>query len=184
MLHSWCSRCHQILGYIYDDLAALAKPAPYLLAEFQIGDKASNQPEYSLTMSARKRIDGSLTWDPSHDEARSPLFSVACVRLEVSPTLARWSVGTSRFIKSKQAAPGYAKITEVWVAASLGKSDPPPAQRMIQWNSLDLALIGNADVCLHRPALSSPLLPGCIFMGSANIRRISWIGSIPLYWTT
>jgi hypothetical protein len=168
---SYCSCRSEILGSIVSREVKAANV--FLTAAFRVGSNQTSRrgrnpptklPGYQLEIPGGRRVpdgDGDLVWDPSHTEARSPFFSVACVRLNLSPKLACWSVGTNPFIV-QPSPPKYLQISEIWFSAYVrgvkGAAEQPT--RLLQWDHIDLTLVrddGNREsvsaVCLPRAAI-------------------------------
>ena len=132
-------------------------PNPQVVADFRVGDNSSGADglaEYLIgDGGGGHAARGHLTWDPGHGPGGTePFFSVAPVRLDVSPAGCRWSVGTTDYI-GFEAVP-YKTIEKVQVVArSANKSQ----QRLLQWDALEVTVSyadGRLDVyqppCLPR----------------------------------
>ena len=143
MVSAFPSRSIDTTGAIFDDAPKLQ--ASYLNAGFRVG-----QPQYYLKK-GKADAAGEFTWDPSHDAPASPIHCTASVSLDVSPTQARWSVGTNQYLTIPGKPDEFDRIREIWVIASLGpqkrarrksdNADPPEPQRLVQWNNLELTFI-------------------------------------------
>lgn len=131
-------------GALFAMLTGATTPNPHVVASFQFGGNgmtSSGQHEYTVSAGpprlTKGRAAGHVTWDPSctGQNGGSAFFSVAPVRLHVTPKAAQWSVGTNRFIRC--ACKRYEKIEKIQVVAAAASRKP---DRLVQWDWLEVTL--------------------------------------------
>lgn len=131
-------------GAVFAMLTGAITPGAQVVASFQFGANgmpSRGEHEYMVFAGTpshvRGRAAGHVIWDPSYtaQNGGSTFFSVAPVRLQVSPKGARWSVGTNRFIRCD--CKGYEKIEKIQVVAGAASHKP---DRLVQWDWLEVTL--------------------------------------------
>ena len=154
-------------GALFSMLTGATAPNPQVVASFQFGANgmpSGGQYEYMVSAGssrqAASRVGGHVIWDPSYSDRNGggPVFSVAPVRLQVSPKAVQWSVGTNRFIRC--ACKGYEQIEKIQVVAA---SDSRAEDRLVQWDWLEVTFHranGRSDThwsdCLPKASTARP----------------------------
>ncbi len=140
---------------------------PNTVASFRIGDSiASRQSgyEYLLEQQVDDRLEpqasGQLVWDPDYAMHGGPLAATAQVRLDVSASEARWSVGTNAYLISPAAR--FKFIRKLQIVARAQTQVP---HCLVQWDVL--------EVILHFPgggkaAYVSPCVPKVVTGGQTR----------------
>src|SRR5690349_9113353 len=136
-------------------ITGATSPGPHLVAEFRIGGKdehANDSYQYHLcsggTATIFPMVGGHLTWDPTYNGSGSGFFSVAPVRLEVTPQTVKWAVGTSAFIETIPKP--FWKIDKLQVCASAVRA---AGDRSVQWDALEMILLhadGYGEKCVSQ----------------------------------
>lgn len=129
-------------GVLFAMLTGATTPSPQVVASFQFGGNgapSSGNYEYMVSAGpahpAGGHAAGRVIWDPTYtgQNGGSALFSIAPVRLQVSPKVVQWSVGTNRFIRC--ACKGYDKIEKIQVVAAAANR---ARDRVVQWDWLEV----------------------------------------------
>jgi len=120
-------------------LTGETSPNADVIAGFKLGDARGGEiPGEQYTVTSRSAggsisASGHLIWDPTFSHQDPSLFSVAPVRLDISPGKVRWSVGTNEFLCC--ACEPYREIEKVQVAAMATRE---ATEYLVQWDMIEL----------------------------------------------
>lgn len=120
-------------------LTGETSPNADVVASFKLGGAGGGErfgEQYMVTTNSTggsASAAGHLIWDPTFSEGDPSLFSVAPVRLDISPQQVRWSVGTNEFLCCS--CEPYSEIEKVQVAALATRE---ATEYLIQWDMIEL----------------------------------------------
>ena len=120
-------------------LTGETSPNADVVASFKLGDGKGNEKsgyQYMLTTKSTggsASAAGDLIWDPTFSDQDPSLFSVAPVRLDISPKRVYWSVGTNEFLCCS--CEPYREIEKVQIAAMATRE---ASDYLIQWDMIEL----------------------------------------------
>jgi hypothetical protein len=166
VMSTYCSCRSEILGSL--TATEVDGSGSFVAARFRVGANQFTKRDrgtpphvwaYLLEGTGTKEpLEEDLLWDPGHEQRKSPFVSVVCVRLNLSPEQACWSVGTSPFLVATSPK-AYLFIREIWVTASVdGKPDKQgrSPQRLVQWDSIELTFVHADGFREHMSAAALP----------------------------
>lgn len=120
-------------------LNGATSPNADVVASFKLGDGTGGEKtgdQYTVTTKSTggsASAVGALVWDPTFSDQDPSLFSVAAVRLDISPQRVCWSVGTNEFLCCS--CEPYREIEKLQVAAMATRT---ATEYLIQWDMIEL----------------------------------------------